>query len=311
LRPGEYVSGEELSERLGFSRANTWKYIKKLINDGYKIDAAPKKGYKLISSPDKFFGYDVSGSLSTNVIGKNNVYYYDILESTNDKAYQLAESGAGEGDVILAEQQTRGKGRMGREWVSPPGVGLYFSIILRPAAPITRLPSVTLMASASIVKVLRDIYNINAGIKWPNDIYMGDKKIAGILTQIKAQQDMVDFVILGAGINVNTLKADLPSLGTSLRECADKLFERKEVLKYVIEMIDKDYSDYVNRGFIPELEDIKKYSLILGRRVSVEVYDKTINGEAVDIDVTGALIVKTGDEMRKVFSGDVMLCREG
>ncbi len=306
----EYVSGEELSEILGFSRANTWKYIKKIINDGYQIEAVSKKGYKLISCPDKLYGYDISASLSSKLMGKNNIYYYETLTSTNDKAYQLAELGAEEGDIIVSEEQTGGKGRLGRKWISPPGVGLYFSVILRPALPLTRLPALTLVSSYAVVKVLREKYRLNAGIKWPNDIYAQGKKIGGILTEIKAQQDMVDFVILGTGINVNTPASDLPVCATSLYECLDRMFIRKEVMSKIVETFEGTYYDYVDNGFDPILQKLKKYSTVLGKKIYIETYHKKIKGKAVDIDGSGALIVKTDDSTQRIFSGDIFFCRE-
>ena len=306
----EYLSGEDISEVLGFSRANAWKYIKKLIAEGFIIEAVPKKGYKLISCPDKLYGHDISATLSTKFIGIKNICYYDKVESTNDKAYKLAEVGVDEGSIVIAETQTKGKGRMGRSWESPHGTGLYFSIILRPKVALTQLPSITLVASGAIVKVLRNIYNVDAGIKWPNDIFLGDGKLGGILTEIKAQQDMVEFVIIGIGLNVNTPEKDLPSCGTSLLACKDKLFNRKEVLKNILETFEVDYNDFIKAGFAVKLSEIKDLSIVLGEVVSVEIYDKVIKGKVLDIDETGALIIQTQDnKLTKVFSGDVTLCR--
>lgn len=306
----EYVSGEDISEVLGFSRANAWKYIKKLINEGFNIEAVPKKGYKLISCPDKLYGHDISATLSTEFLGTEKIYYYDELESTNDKAYKLAEFGVLEGSIVIAETQTKGKGRLGRSWASPHGTGLYFSMILRPKVALTQLPSITLVASGSIVKVLRNIYNVDAGIKWPNDIFFGEGKLGGILTEIKAQQDMVEFVIIGVGLNINTLEKDLPSCGTSLLACKDELFIRKEVFSNILETFEADYNDFINNGFAGKRSEIKALSVILGEAVSVEVYDKVIKGKAYDIDETGALVIQTQDnKFTKVFSGDVSLCR--
>lgn len=307
---GEFVSGEEISEILGFSRANAWKYIKKLISDGFNIEAISKKGYKLISCPDKLYGYDISASLRTGFLGRNNIYHYDSLESTNDKAYQLAELGAIEGAIVVAETQTKGKGRMGREWASPYGTGLYFSMILRPKVSLTRLPSITLVAAGSIAKMLRNVYDIDAGIKWPNDIYSGNGKIGGILTEIKAQQDMVDFVIIGIGLNVNTQAIYLPSIGTSLMALKDKLFVRKEVFSKILEAFEADYNEFISAGFASKLNEVKELSVVIGEEVSVEVYNKKIEGKAVDIDEDGALMIRSNDnKMHKIFSGDVVLCR--
>ena len=226
-----FISGEEVSGALGVSRACVWKYIKKLRDDGYVIEAVPHLGYRLKSSPDKMYGYDISSGLRTEVIGKKNAYYYESIGSTNDKAYELAENGEPEGVIVLAETQLHGKGRMGRKWESPDSDGIYMSLILRPDAETDEVPAVTLIAAAAVIRAMNRMYDLEARMKWPNDVWIKDRKVCGILTEIKAQPDMVDFVVLGIGVNVNTDPKRLPPGSTSLRaECCSRV-NRMEFLK--------------------------------------------------------------------------------
>lgn len=308
---GGFVSGEEISDRLGFSRAYAWKYINKLRDEGYVFEAIPHKGYKLRSSPDKIYGYDLSRGLDTKIIGKRNVYHYEKTGSTNDKAYELAEKGEPEGAIIIAETQTRGKGRMGREWISPGGGGMYFSLILRPGVAPDRIPAITLIASMSVVKAIKSVCGLDAQLRWPNDILLGQKKICGILTEIKAQPDMVDFLVLGVGLNVNTDLSRLPRIATSLKAENGAPVNRLELLKCILTELEKDYSVFITDGFTPLRGRYKRVSSVLGRHIRIKERDLLIEGKAVDVDEKGALIVKTvSGTLRRVFSGDVTLCRK-
>jgi BirA family biotin operon repressor/biotin-[acetyl-CoA-carboxylase] ligase len=306
----DYVSGEGLSEELGFSRANVWKYMTKLRDEGYIIEAVPHLGYRLMSSPDKILPYEIDVDLKTRVFGKTAVHCYDDISSTNNEAYRLAEEGAGEGALVLAETQSRGKGRIGRKWVSPKGSGIYMSLILRPDVEIDEIPSITLVVASAIAKVIRKECSLDAMVKWPNDIFVGGKKVCGILTEMKAQTDSVDFLILGIGINVNTSSAKLPPEATSLSAQASKTFDRTILLRRFLEELERDYLKFSSNGFAALRDECRSSSLVLGGRVNVTEHHKRIEGEAVDIDEKGALIVRTaGGELKRVFSGDVVMCR--
>jgi BirA family biotin operon repressor/biotin-[acetyl-CoA-carboxylase] ligase len=305
-----FISGEEMSAALGFSRAGVWKYIKKLREDGYEIDAATNSGYRLISSPDKVYGFDISGGLGTSVMGKQAIYYFDSVGSTNDAAYEIAEKGAAEGTVVVAEKQTKGKGRIGREWISPESGGIYMSIVLRPDMETDEIPSITLVAALAIIRAIKKVCGIDAGMKWPNDILIGDKKVSGILTEIKAQPDRVDFLVLGVGVNVNTSPGDIPPEATSLKEASGNAVDRSELVRKILEDFERSYSRLRKEGFKGLRDECKAMSLVIGNYVKVKEHTRAIEGLAADIDEKGALIIRTDTGlMQRVFSGDVVLCR--
>ncbi len=302
-----YVSGEDISTALGVSRAYVWKYVNKLRNHGYEIEAVPHLGYKIRSSPDKLFEYEVKNGLRTRTIGKKAVHYSESIDSTNNRAYELAEAGEPEGTLVIAESQFHGKGRMGRRWVSPKGGGIYISLILRPDVGTDEIPGITLIAAESIAKVINRITRLSAGIKWPNDIVVNGRKICGILTEIKAQPDRVDFLILGIGINVNTPPGKIPPGGTSLKNETNLSVNRVGLTRDLLEEFEKDYQRFKKEGFSLR-ETCKGLSLTLGRKVEIREHDRVIKGTAVDIGEKGALIVKNGKgALQRVFSGDVTL----
>ncbi len=307
---GNFISGEDISDALGFSRASVWKYIKKLREDGYLIEAVPHLGYKLKSTPDKMYGYDISSNLGTRMIGKKAIHYYDSIVSTNDLAYELAEKGEPEGTIVIAETQTRGKGRMGRKWVSPKGEGIYMSLILRPDVETDEMPTITLIAGMAIIKAIKKVALLDSKMKWPNDVFINGKKVSGILTEIKAQPDRVDFLVLGIGINVNASSRKLPPEATSLKIECDHRVSRTELIKSVFEELESDYLRFRKEGFTSLRKECKHFSSVLGKRVKVEEHHRLIKGTAVDIDEKGALIVRADNGvLQRVFSGDVVLCR--
>jgi BirA family biotin operon repressor/biotin-[acetyl-CoA-carboxylase] ligase len=305
---GDFVSGEDISQKLDVSRASVWKHINKLREDGYDIEAVPHLGYRITSAPDKLFGYEIDRDLKTKTFGKNNIYHYESVDSTNDKAYELAEKAEPEGTIVVAESQARGKGRIGRKWVSPKGGGIYMSLVLRPDVETDEIPTITLIAAISAAKAINRICSLSVRVKWPNDIIINGKKAGGILTEIKAQPDKVDFLVLGIGLNVNTPHGKLPHAGTSLmEECAQNV-SRTELVKYFLENFEKDYTKFKKEGFVSLRDECKAASSVLGNRVKVSEHHKIYEGRAVDIDEKGALILKMDDGSKKrVFSGDVTL----
>ncbi|MBF0215486.1 MAG: biotin--[acetyl-CoA-carboxylase] ligase [Candidatus Omnitrophica bacterium] len=304
-----YISGESISKKLGFSRAYLWKYISELRDDGYSIDAEPHKGYSLRSSPDKLFDFEVKRLLRTQTIGKNGLYYYSKISSTNDTAYALAEEGVKDGAVVIAEVQTGGKGRLGRKWVSPPG-GLYFSLVLRPGLPLKDVQSVTLLAASAVSRSILNVTGVRTGIKWPNDVFFKDKKICGILTEVKAHPDKLDYLILGVGVNVNTPVSKLPAMSTSIKDVANYSTDRRALLSDILFEFEARYNELKDKGFGRLREECKKYSILLGNKVKITLHDRIIEGIAEDIDEIGALVVAGANgKKQRIFSGDVELCR--
>ena len=305
-----FMSGEEISSALGFSRASVWKYITKLREKGYDIEASTHLGYRLKASPDKLYGHEIATGLKARVFGHKLIYHHESISSTNDSAYILAEDGAPEGTLVVAESQTKGKGRMSRQWVSPKGGGIYMSLILRPDAEADEIPAITLIAASAVARALKKICGMDAEVKWPNDILLSGKKLCGILTEIKAQPDRVDFLVLGIGVNVNTSADKLPPEATSIKEYLGRDAGRLDLVRQMLLDLEDVYSVFRRRGFSALRDECKKLSSVLGKKVRIEEHRRLITGTAVDIDEKGALMIKGDDGvLQRVFSGDVVLCR--
>ncbi|MDP2929137.1 MAG: biotin--[acetyl-CoA-carboxylase] ligase [Candidatus Omnitrophota bacterium] len=310
-----YVSGEELCKMADISRAAIWKHIEKLREEGYDIEALPHLGYKLIAIPDSLIPLEIKWRLKTKVFGRE-VISYKKVDSTNIIAYELAKKGMKEGTVILADEQVKGRGRHGRHWASPGAGGIYMSCILRPSITPNEIPGITLLAAIAVAQAIRDISALEVTIKWPNDIMMDGKKLCGILTEMKAEQDRVDFVVLGIGINVNSPIKQLPRGASSIKEELRQLhragvktaLSRVELVKKVLERLEEYYNILKKEGFGPIIETWKDLSSMIGSRVKVTLPGKTFEGLAHDINPDGALVVRTESGLlEKVSSGDVVI----
>lgn len=309
-----YISGEELCKTADISRAAIWKHIEKLRSEGYEIDAVPHLGYKLKKIPDILIPSEIKWKLRTKVMGKG-IISYKTVESTNDIAYELAEKGINEGTVIMAEEQSKGKGRHGRQWVSPSKGGIYMSCIMRPEISPNEIPRITLLAAIAAAEAIREATSLEVLIKWPNDIIIDGRKLCGILTEMKAQQDSVDFVVVGMGINVNTPVSQLPKGASSLKEELRRRGERNmlsrvELAKKILEKLEEYYNLMKSEGFEPIIDIWKGLSAMLGSRVKVILPNRSFEGTAHDITPDGALIVRleTG-VMERISSGDVVMVR--
>ncbi|MCK9431235.1 MAG: biotin--[acetyl-CoA-carboxylase] ligase [Candidatus Omnitrophica bacterium] len=306
----EYLSGDEIASRLGISRQGLWKHIQDLKDSGYDIVAVPHLGYRLLSSPDRLFALEITHGLNTKFIAKK-IHYFDYLASTMDLAMQLGMQSAVNGTLVLAESQTKGRGRLGRNWFSPKYKGIYLSLILRPKIPPSVSPVLTLLSAVSICEAVKKVGGLDAQIKWPNDIFINNKKIAGILTELNAEVDKVNFVVIGIGLNVNNDKSALIAQATSLKEQLGQPISRVGLLQELLRRIENNYSLFEDRGAKAIIDKCRSFSLTLGRRVKIYCQDKHIEGAAVDIDQDGALLIrKDSGLVQKVFSGDVMHCRQ-
>ncbi|MBU1147591.1 MAG: biotin--[acetyl-CoA-carboxylase] ligase [Candidatus Omnitrophica bacterium] len=304
-----YVSGEELSKALGVSRTAIWKHIEKLREEGYDIAASPHLGYKLIALPDVLSSIELRRGLETEIIGKK-IYSYKEVSSTNDAAHELAASGEEEGAIVAAEYQTKGRGRLGRKWISPRGKGAYFSIILRPDILPREVSLITLISALSVAKAVRETAGLSAYIKWPNDILINGLKVCGILTELNGETDKVNFVIAGIGININTKKELLPDGSTSIAEERHCHVSRLEFVKAVLVNLDRYYKVF-NKGEIGDiLSEYKKLSAVLDRRVQINYHNRLISGQAIDVDKDGALILRLDSGFNeRVLAGDVVMLR--
>ncbi|MBD3380432.1 MAG: biotin--[acetyl-CoA-carboxylase] ligase, partial [Candidatus Omnitrophica bacterium] len=286
-----------------------WKYINKIKEDGYEIEACPNRGYRLRRHPDKLFSHEVLEGFAGELFSGDKYYHYEQLPSTNNTAYSLAEEGAPEGAVVVAEEQTSGKGRMGRRWESPRG-GIYFSIILRPSGDIERIPSFALTAGYSVVKSLEKAFSLDARLKWPNDVLVKGRKICGVLSEMKAQPGMVDFLVAGIGLNANTAAESLPEEATSVKQETGNDISRCFLMRTVLECLEDSYSRFAKNGFRCLRDEIVKSCSFMGERVCVDRGGVKTEGVAADIDEHGALILELpGGSRERILSGDVKSCR--
>lgn len=308
-RKDSYVSGEEISHRLGITRQALWKHIQELKEQGYDIVAVPHLGYQLLSLPDRLFPSEISSHLNTRFIGKK-IYYAQVLSSTMDIATQLGIKGYPEGTLVLAEAQTKGRGRLNRIWFSPKYKGIYLSLLLRPKILPHQAPIFTLLTAVGICEAIKEITGLDARIKWPNDILMHQKKLGGILTELNAEMDRIHFIVIGIGINVNNEKKALVTGATSLKNEKKENISRIELLKELLRKIEINYLIFQEKGAHPVLEKWRDYSVTLGRRVKLSSCLKPIEGEAVDIDTDGSLLIRNDSGViQKITSGDIIHCR--
>jgi len=312
LREKEYVSGEVLARKLKISRVAVWKQIQRLKDMGYKIISDQNLGYCLISHPDLLIPQEVQRGLSTNYIGEK-IYYFPELESTNiaakEKALHRAE-GMSEGTLIIAERQSAGKGRLGRKWFSPAG-GIWLSIILYPQLSPSYISRITLMTAVATVKALENYTLIKPKIKWPNDILINEKKVSGILTEISAELDIINWLVVGIGINVNIdhreFPEDIQENTISLKEALGKEVLRVKLAQTFLQEFEKYYDKLKRKEFPSILREWKLYSHTLGKKIRVDMGERIITGEAIDINEEGALILKKEDgELIKIISGTIL-----
>lgn len=308
-RKPDYVSGDQISHRLGITRQALWKHIQILKDSGYDIVAVPHLGYRLISSPDRLVPFEVNRELNTKFMGKK-IYYFDTVSSTMDVAWQLGIKGSCEGTIVLAESQTKGRGRLGRNWFSPKYKGIYLSLILRPKILPHQMPLLTLMNAVSICEAIREKTGLTCQIKWPNDILIHHKKLGGILTELNAETDVSRFVVIGIGLNVNNDKKTLSSGATSLKEQKKEEINRPDLLQELLRKIEANYFIFQKKGSQPIIEKWRDWNISLGRRVKVICQKEHIEGEALDIDIDGGLLIRNDTGLiQKVMAGDVVHCR--
>ncbi|MGX4598174.1 biotin--[acetyl-CoA-carboxylase] ligase [Faecalimicrobium sp. JNUCC 81] len=304
----EFISGEELSKQLGISRAGIWKHIKTLKEEGYNIESVNKKGYRLAEKPvDLLTHQNICHDLNTDFIG-NNIIHFQTIDSTNDYAKKIA-SEKEDGTVIISEEQTKGKGRLGRQWYSKSHEGIWMSIVLKPNIMPYKAPFITLIAGASIVKALNDL-EVNTLIKWPNDIILNGKKISGILTELSAEIERVNHIVLGMGINVKTMEfsQEICDIATSLYKEGYKV-SRVDIVRNILNEFEKLYIDYVNNNSKEETLNIcRQYSAIIGKDIYILNGDNKEQVKCLDINEDGNLIVEKQDKTtREIMSGEVSI----
>ncbi|TCK90574.1 BirA family biotin operon repressor/biotin-[acetyl-CoA-carboxylase] ligase [Natranaerovirga hydrolytica] len=305
-----YVSGQELSNQLGVSRTSVWKVIKQLREQGYEIDSVSNKGYALRQSPDILTKEEVELNLNTEFIGKD-VKVYESIDSTNKQAKRLAVEDATEGTVVIAEEQTEGKGRRGKSWSSPPKQGLWMTIILKPKIHPSKASMVTLLAGLSVVQAINDCSQNKAQIKWPNDTVINEKKVSGILTEMSSELDLVNYIVVGIGVNVNTQTFDdaIKDTATSLYIEEGKSYERAVIAQKILKKFEQNYILFLKEKNLKlVLDTYEKNCINLSRQVKIIHHNEVEYGKAIGISEEGHLIVLDENGTEKLLnSGEVSI----
>ena len=307
----EYLSGQDLSDVLRISRVAVWKHIKKIRSLGYTVESKQKLGYKLVGLTKYLLPWEISEGLKTNWIGKR-IYYFDSIDSTQTYALEIASNKKENGTVIVAQKQTKGKGRMNRKWVSPEG-GIWLSIIIQPKSDFSLTTIFPLAASVALANAIEEVLDIRVELKWPNDLLVNGKKIAGILVDASLTSNQIDYMVLGVGINfdvpINTIEKNIKNTGnysgvTSLVKSSKNIRSVTLVQSFLNEIEDVFESIKTDEGKAI-LKKWTSMSTTIGKNVTIKTNDGEIKGNAIKIDTDGALVLKNKEKTHKILVGDV------
>jgi BirA family biotin operon repressor/biotin-[acetyl-CoA-carboxylase] ligase len=306
------VSGAQLAEQLAISRAAIWARIEELRRVGFNIEAGPHFGYRLVDEPDALLADDLISRLGdTKVIGRD-IQVFEQTTSTNDVAEKLARDGVKEGVVVFAESQTKGRGRLGRVWMSPTRKGLWFSVLLRPNFHPQETTQLTVISATALRRAFKTVAGVSAEIKWPNDLLLNGKKTAGILTEMSAELDRVRHVILGIGVDVNQDASEFPpelqDVATSLRLASGTEISRAELAVEILRELDADYARISAGKFSQVADEWEEACVTIGKNVTVHMGERHFRGRAESLDDDGALRIRTEHgHLERVIGGDVIL----
>lgn len=303
-----YISGQELCNRFGVSRTAVWKAINQLKEAGYEIEAQQNKGYRLMAAPDLMTEAEIKSLMHTEWVAKE-VLYFDTIDSTNTKAQELAEKGYPSGTLVVADKQESGKGRRGRSWVSPSGTGIFMTLMIKPDINPNNASMLTLVAALAVAKAITSVTGEEALIKWPNDIVVNGKKVCGILTEMNAQFDYINHIVVGIGINVHneSFPEEISQMASSLMiEAGGKRFHRAQIIAETMAYFEQYYDTFLKTQDLSAL--VREYDeLLVNRNKSVRVLDpkEPFDGKAMGITPKGELIVETWESRKLVSSGEV------
>lgn len=311
LKAGEsYISGQELCQKFGVSRTAVWKHIKALKEEGYVIDSVSNKGYKLVRCPDVLTAEDIKSSLSTTWLGRT-VKVMKTVDSTNLEAKRLAEAGALHGTLVTAEEQTSGKGRRGRSWISVPGQGVWMSFVLKPDIELENSSMLTLVAALAVEKGIKDVAGIDGRIKWPNDVLVNGKKVCGILTELSAQMDELNYIVVGIGINANIgqFPEEVRDKATSLLAETGETVDRTRLLCQVLKHFEQDYELFKKTEDFSELmEEYNGFLAHFGQEIKVVRGKDEYICRSEGINRRGELrVVDSLGRTQEIFSGEVSI----
>ena len=309
----EYLSGQDLSDVLKISRVAVWKHIKKIQTLGYKIESKQKLGYRLIDNTEKLLPWEITRDLKTQLIGKR-VYYFEEIDSTQNFAQNIAADKKENGTIIIAEKQTSGRGRLDRKWTSPKG-GIWFSLIIHPKFDVSSSTLIPILSAVALSKSIKSVLDIETEVKWPNDITMNGKKVAGVLVDASFQTNSIDYLILGIGINfdIDTKKLEKRLTKTpnfygidSLRGKEDKT-PPKKLLKEFLLQFEKNLFQLDKGDKSKIIREWTKRAAGIGKKITINTSNGKISGISQGIDNDGALKIKTRNEIKKIYVGDVVL----
>jgi BirA family biotin operon repressor/biotin-[acetyl-CoA-carboxylase] ligase len=309
-RPHQFISGQEMSDVIGCSRTAVWKQIKELEKDGYMIESVPKKGYRLKETPNRLSPEEILAGLNTEKFGRQ-IVYEPSMPSTQKRAHHLAEDGAPEGTLVISDEQTEGRGRLGRTWHSPKGTGIWMSLILRPKLSLNRIPQLTLMTAVAIVKAIKVVTGIECQIKWPNDIFYNGKKLVGILTELQAEENQAKAVIIGMGMNVNLTAEDLPDdiikIATSIQMITGKPCSRAHLIQVILAQMESFYHLYIEAGFSLIKTLWETYAMNMDRIITARnVNGQVVKGFARGINDEGVLLLEDQEgHIHRIYSTDI------
>ncbi|WP_079709681.1 biotin--[acetyl-CoA-carboxylase] ligase [Paraliobacillus ryukyuensis] len=304
-----YLSGQAISEQLNISRTAVWKQINILKKDGYQVDAIPNKGYRIISTPDKLSENTLQWGLDTKWLGKT-IHHYPTIDSTQTKANALAYEGAPHGTIVVADKQEAGRGRMNRQWFSDNNQGIWLSIILRPSVLPYQAPQFTLLVGTILAEVLTKETDVAVKIKWPNDLFIGNHKVAGILTEMQAEQDTVHHLVVGIGINVNQTRTrfdtSIQTKATSLREATGTIYSRIILIQQILRSFEAEYENFIKQGFNPIKTKWEQQAYKLNEWVTYYTNNQKAEGKIKGIQEDGALLVERIDkQITALYSAEI------
>ncbi|WP_044336372.1 biotin--[acetyl-CoA-carboxylase] ligase [Rossellomorea aquimaris] len=305
----EFLSGQALADIAGCSRTAIWKHIEELRKEGFVLEAVRKKGYRIIETPDSVTESKIRLGLQTKTLGRV-IHYEESVQSTQRIAHVLAGDGAAEGTLVVADEQTAGRGRLMREWHSSKGTGIWMSLILKPLLPPQKAPQFTLITAVAVVQAIEEVTDLHPQIKWPNDILIDGKKVTGILTELQAESDKINSIIIGIGMNVNHTREHFPdelqTIATSLAIEQGNTLSRSEMVQKVLERIEALYSIYMKEGFTPIKLLWESYAISIGKKIRARTINGTIEGKALGITDEGVLKIEdsTGT-VHQIYSADI------
>ncbi len=303
-----YLSGQEISEKLGVTRTSIWKHIQKLRDKGYQIESVTNLGYRLTNTPNRLIPEEIHRNLKTTLLGKE-IVFFETIDSTNTQA-KLKALEYPAGTIFIANTQTGGRGRLGRQWSSEPGRGIWCTVLLKPTLRPTVASQFPLLTAVAIAQTLCK-YGVEARIKWPNDILVHGRKICGILTEMGAELDRMNYLVIGFGLNVKQQMLDFPtelhSIATSVEMEVGEQVDRVQLICDILLELEQKYFQFLTEGFLPILRLWKEYNCTLGKMTRVSRFNQPpLYGEAIDLTPNGALVLKiaTG-QLITVFSGEI------